>query len=145
MRDLSALEDHYNNYIRSLKDYLPDGIINVDIELLSAFGLLSFFNNKISNEDTLTRYFQVIETEEKITLINDQFIIWIVPENMNETSITYALIALNVNELPSLELAFSTAGVYNTSHLVLRILEKFLIEIQETQDYLKKIEKIGTS
>ena len=49
------------------------------------------------------------------------------------------LIALNHEEQPQLEIAFSTSGVYNSSRLVLRVLEKYLQEIQETEDTLKSL------
>jgi hypothetical protein len=47
------------------------------------------------------------------------------------------LIALNQKGIPRLELAFLTTDVYNTSKLVLRILEKFLHEIQENEESLR--------
>jgi hypothetical protein len=40
-----------------------------------------------------------------------------------------------------LELCFITSGVYNTSRLVLRVLEKFLVEIEENEKLLKTLEK----
>ena len=55
----------------------------------------------------------MIETTEKITLINDEFVIWIVPEKVNNSATTYTLIALNRNDGPQLEVTFITSGVYN--------------------------------
>lgn len=141
MDDLNILEEAYNKYIKSLSSWLPEGIIEVDIELLHKFKLLNFSQGKQQANDALTRYFQVIESNEKITLVNDHFVIWIVPENQNDNPTTYTLIALNVQDHPHLEMAFSTTGVYNSSRLVLRILEKFLTEIQENEELLKKFQK----
>lgn len=141
MDDLTLLEESYNKYIKNLGNWLPEGIIEVDIELLHRFRLLNFFHNRSFEEESLTRYFQVIESNEKITLVNDHFVIWIVPENQNDSPTTYTLIALNINDQPHLELAFSTTGVYNTSRLVLRVLEKFLAEIHENEEMLKKYQK----
>ena len=143
MENLPLLEEYYSKYIKNLGYWLPEGVIEVNIELLKDFGLLTFYNNKVGNDEMLTRYFQVVESEDKITLVNDTFVIWIVPENVNDVPTTYALIALNVNEQPSLELAFSTSGVYNTSRLVLRVLEKFLIDIQENEELLKNIKQVS--
>lgn len=122
--------------------WAPDALIPVDLFLLHDFGLLNY-HQKSSDDPLLTRYFQVVETSEKITLVNEDFVVWIVPEKIHGMSITYTLIALNQASSPQLELAFVTSGVYNTSRLVLRILEKFLFEIQENEDTLKKIKKVS--
>jgi hypothetical protein len=137
MDDISQLEECYKKYMKNVTNWLPEGIIDVDLKLLKRFGLLNF-HLKGKRDPALTRYFNVIETAEKITLINDQFIVWIVPEKINDTPITFTLIALN-REDPHLELAFSASGVYNSSRLVLRILEMFLQEIQDTEDTLIKL------
>ncbi len=94
-----------------------------------------------SYDTSLTRYFHVIETEEKITLINEQYIVWIVPGKIDNVSITYTMIALNLPTEAKLELVFSTSGVYNTSKLVLRVLEKYLSEIQENEDFMSRLMK----
>lgn len=134
MYNASNLEEHFKKYIQNLSTWLPEGLTNIDIETLHHFNLLNY---KKSHDSSLTRYFHVIESPEKITLINDQFIVWIVPENHEGRSQTYVLIALNEKGIPRLELAFVTSDVYNTSRLVLRLLEKFLFEIQENEETLK--------
>jgi len=54
-------------------------------------------------------------------------------------SSTYALIALNHGETePQLEAAFIASGVYNSSALVSKVLEKFLLDIQENERTLDK-------
>ncbi len=138
MYDIKLLEKYFNKYIENLSENLPEGTINVDIELLKKFDLLNYHDSE-KNDQALTRYFHVIESNEKITLINDEFIIWIVPEKLHDLPFTYTLIALNHPDHPQLELCFITTGVYNTSRLVLRVLEKFLFEIQENEEFLKQI------
>jgi hypothetical protein len=128
------IEEYFRRYIQDLPQWLPEGVIEVDIDLLHRFDLL---DRDESPDPSLTRYFHVIETSDKITLLNDQFIIWIVPQVEGEIAITLVLIALNKQGIPHLELAFSTADVYNSSKLVLRVLEKFLHEIQENEESLK--------
>lgn len=134
------LESYFKKYTKDINQWLPEGIIEVDLALLHKLGLLKYHSND-QGRFSLTRYFQVVESAEKITLLNDQFIIWIVPEKVDNTPMTYTLIALNLPEGPQLEMAFSTWGIYNSSRLVLRILEKYLYEIQETEDLLKALKK----
>lgn len=137
MDNLSAIDLCFKKYTKDLSLWLPDGLIQVDIELLQELNLLDFHSQK--TDPGFTRYFQVIESEEKITLINEQFIVWIVPEKYEDESYTYILIATNHSEEAHLELAFSVSGAFNTSRLVLRLLEKYLLEIQETEESLKSI------
>ena len=138
MNKPSNLETYYKRYINDLGKWLPDGIINVDINLLHKLNLLHF-HKKETMDSALTRYFQVIESDGKLTLANEQFVIWIVPEKLEMAAVTYTLIALNKHDDIQLELAFVTSGVYNNSHLVLRLLEKFLLDIQGTEDVLDKL------
>lgn len=121
-----------------MNHWSPETLVPVDLSLLQRFGLLDY-HHRPTVDPGLTRYFQVIETPEKITLINEEFVAWIVPEKMQDSSATYVLIALNSSEELQLEVAFYTTGVYNTSHLVLRVLEKFLYEIQETEEFLQRL------
>lgn len=139
-KDSTNLEHYYKKYMNDITQWLPEGIVEVDLALLHRLGLLKYHSND-QTRFSLTRYFQVIETTEKITLINDHFVIWIVPEKVNETPTTYTLIAINYPEGPHLEMAFSTWGIYNSSRLVLRVLEKFLYEIQETEELLSVLKK----
>lgn len=137
MNNLAVLEKYFKKYISDLAKWAPEGIINVDLELLHNFRLLNY-HKPSSHDPNLTRYFHVLETEEKITLVNEQYVVWIVPEKVNNLPVTYTLIAINNPEYPKLELVFSTQGVYNTSKLVLRVLEKYLYEIQENEDLITK-------
>lgn len=138
MPNIEKLEGYYKKAVENLHDCLPEGVIHVDLAILQNHDLLDFQGIESHQENVLTRYFHVIESEEKITLINDQFVIWIVPEAMERT---LTLIALNNQQEPKLELVFSVSGVYNNSRLVLRILEKFLHEIQENEEELSRLEK----
>lgn len=135
MYNASELEKHFRGFITNLKAWLsPDSIVDINIETLSQLDLLNYHQ---AHESTLTRYFHVIDSKNKITLINDQFVVWIVPENTDGASKTTVLVALNQQGKPKIELAFIAKDVYNTSRLVLRLLEKFLFEIQENEESLK--------
>ncbi len=141
MNNIERLEEYYKKVVKNLNTWLPEGIIDVDIELLSQLKLLDF-DKQLADTDDLTRYFHVIETDEKITLVNAQFAIWIVPDSNKDVATTYTIVALNSeSEDPTIEMAFSVSGVYNTSRLVLRVLEKFLQEILENEEALNQLKK----
>lgn len=139
MNNMSIIEDCYQKYIKNIKNWLPEGIIEVDLCLLHKLDLLHYHDPQ-RRDPRLTRYFQVLESNEKITLMNEHFVVWIIPDKIGQSAITYTLIALNPNQ-PHLELGYSTSGVYNSSRLVLRVLEKFLEEIQENEDFLASLHK----
>lgn len=134
-----SLEACYKRYMSDIGKWLPDGIIEIDLKTLHELNLLHFHGPR-REDSSLTRYFHVVESDEKLTLVNEQFIVWIVPEKTAESSVTYTLIALNKGDEIHLELAFATRGVYNHSHLVLRLLEKYLLDIQNTEEQLAKFE-----
>lgn len=140
MHNLALLEESYKKFMKEVANWAPESIIDVNLELLHEFDLLHF-HGKPPHDPALTRYFQVVESSEKITLVNDDFVVWIVPERTDDTAMTYTLVSINDKDHPHLELVFVTSGVYNTSRLVLRVLEKFLFEIQENEEMLKRIKK----
>lgn len=141
MDSLTKLEEYYQNYVNNLALWLPDGMIHVDIHLLNSWNLLSAEPNR-NVDESLTRYFHVIESPDKITLVNDQFVVWITPENVNGVPTTFALVALNTAQGPHLEVVFEVSGVYNTSGIVLKVIDKFLKEIQENEDLLHRYEAV---
>ncbi len=138
MEDPSLLEKHFNSYMTDLQSHLPDGVIDVDLELLQELDLLHVKEGE--EEEDLTESFYVIESSEKLTLFNERFAVWIVPQLIEATPTTYTLIAMNHDSDPRLEMAFSTSGVYNHSGLVLRILEKFLEQIDENEGEMIKFD-----
>lgn len=141
MNNKSLLEEYYKKFINNIHLLPSDSQINIDLSLLHHLNLLNYYK-KSSYDPSLTRYFQVLETEEKITLINEKFVVWIVPEKIGNQAQTFTLIALNTPEGPSLELVYVNSGVFNTSRLVLRVLEKFLREIEENEDLLNKYKTV---
>jgi hypothetical protein len=139
MLNLSVLEEYYKKYIKNLYYSVPEGIFTVDLRLLQNLDLLHFHRPDY-RDSTLTRYFHVIESADKITLINNEFVIWIMSDRIDFIPVTYTLIALNKGDYPRLEIAFIASGVYNNSKLILRVLEKFLIDIQETENLIEHLE-----
>lgn len=136
MHNLSKIEECYQRFILQLPQLLPEGIIEIDLKLLNQMDLLDF-HEKEEKDDTLTRYFHVVETKEKITLINDEFIVWIVPNQEPKSRSTCILVSLNRDPMPTLEDAYLAEGVYNTSSLVLHVLEKVLNDIHDTEKIIQ--------
>lgn len=146
MHNLKLIEEFYQKIRNNMKDLLPEGILSIDLELLHKYNLLHFepISLNPSSLNNMTQYFHVIESQDKITLVNDEFIVWIMPEFVQESKTTYALIALNRQEKePQLQLGFSATGVYNTSHIVLKVLESYLAEIRETEKLIQRYEDAG--
>lgn len=143
MHDISKFEAYYVKCMQNLPAYLPEGVLTVNLEFLQKYDLLNFseLGEGDGDDDALTRYFHVIESTEKITLMNERFVIWIVPGGEESANTTTTLVALRLPDGPKLEMAFAVSGVYNTSRLVLRVLEKLLHEIQENEDELLKLKK----
>ena len=139
MDKIAELDSSYAQFMNHLPELIPDGILEVDLELLKRFNLLDADASQTSAN--LTRFFHVVEAPEKITLFNDQFVIWVVPENCQDEAVTLVLIAINRSNQPKLEMAFATSGIYNTSKLVLRIIEKLLAEIQETEELITQLKE----
>lgn len=136
------LDQAYNEFISNLPAWIPEGIIDVDINLLEETGLLTHetFGER-ENQEQLPHYFHVIETSDKVTLFNHQFAIWIVPKIVDDTPMTIVMIALLAKGHPRLEIAFSTKGVYNTPKFVLRMLKYYLSEVIDTEEAISSIGK----
>lgn len=136
------LEEAFQEFSKDLSKWIPDGITQVDMKLLNDLGLLNSaeLENSI-NEAHLNHYFHIIETPEKVTLFNEQFAIWIVPELVEENPTTTTLIALLQMNKPHLEIVYTTSGVYNTPKYILKILQHYLTEVQDTEAVILSIDK----
>lgn len=139
MHSIDIIEKSFRKCIKKLSHLNSENFLNVDLKLLHDLDLLQFQKN-ISQDFGLTRYFQVIETPDKITMLNEEFVVWIVPEIIDNKNVTYVMIALNGKKEPVLEFVILLSGVYNTSHLILSVLGKFLFEIQENEEFLSKLQ-----
>lgn len=140
MEDAPIFDKYFQKFSGNLFKWIPEGLINVDLTLLHRLELLNY-NKKDVRDNSLTRYFHVIEGNEKVTLHNEFFVVWIVPDKRGNVPLTYALVAIKRAHELHLELGFVASGVYNTSRLVLRVLEKLLGEIEENEAIISKMEK----
>jgi len=136
------LEESYNEFMKDISHWIPDGIIDIDLKLLDEMRLLNQKELEMDeNQDHFPHYFHVIETPDKVTLFNHQFAVWIAPQVINDVPCTLTLVALMHAEKPHLELGFATSGVYNTPKFVLRILRFFLSEVIDTEAIISSIDK----
>ena len=141
MLNPAEIENIYKKFMMNLADLAHDGIVNVDLALLHELNLLNEADQFNDDPEDLTQYFHVVESQDKVTLFNEQFLVWIVPKTEQETPLTYVLIALNGGEKNSLEVVFTTSGVYNTPKYVLKVLQYYLLDMLETEATLTAIKK----
>ena len=141
MLNPAEIEETFKQFVAHIADRAHDGIVPIDLKFLHESGLLQSLQNETSDSDDLTQYFHVIESMEKVTLFNEQFIVWISPKMDNDQPLTYVMIALNHTDKPHLEIVFTTQGVYNTPKHVLQVLQHFLVDMLETEETLTSIEK----
>jgi hypothetical protein len=138
----AELEDAFKEFSENFGKWVPDGIIPVNLALLNEMGLLNNAQFEESASDNFAHFFHVVETQEKVTLFNKQFAVWIVPKLIDEQPTTLTFIALLVNNAkPHLEIVFSTAGVYNTPRYILKVLQHFITEVLDTEAVISSIGK----
>lgn len=135
------IEESFKAFTGNLAEWAHDGVMEIDLSFLHDQGLLNAFQEDKEETDDLTQYFHVIESVEKVTLFNEQFIVWIVPRMDGDQPMTYVLIALNQQDKPHLEIVFTTRGVYNTPRYVLKVLQHFLLDMLETEATVTSYEK----
>lgn len=140
MIDEDLLDLYFYTFTNNIARWLPEGFAEIDLALLHKYKLLDFDEESCKSRN-ITHFFHMIESDEKLTLFNDQFIIWIVPNNEEETPSTYTLIAIRQGEQLHLEVGFKTKGVYNNSHFLLNFLEHYLEEIQENEETLNQLKE----
>lgn len=141
MLDPIQIEKTYKEYTNNFPQCAYDGILTIDLQFLHDEGILNTMQEDQEDADDLTQYFHVIESTEKVTLFNEQFIIWIIPKTEEDQATTYVLIALNHPDKAHLEIVFTTQGVYNTPRYVLKVLQHFLVDMIETEATLTSFEK----
>jgi len=138
----NQFDQAYNEFSSNLPSWIPEGIIEVDISLLEETGLLNYKSfEEDKDQEQLPHYFHVIETSDRVTLFNHQFVIWIVPKIVDDNPTTVVMIALIADKEPHLEIVFSTEGVYNTPKFVLRLLKYYLSEVIDTEEAISSIGK----
>lgn len=137
----TELEEAYKSFSGNFQRSIPDGLITVNLQLLQELDLLKNIDTDPVGSDTLSQQFHVVETSEKVTLFNEKFAVWIVPQIQTDLPSTLVMIALIQNLKPHLEIVYTTAGVYNTPRYILKVLQHFLSEVLDTEALLSTIVK----
>ncbi len=135
------LEEAYKDFTDNLQQWAPDGCIHVNLQLLQDLGLLNNWDSESGGPESLTQQFHVVETNDKVTLFNEKFAVWITPQTHTELPSTLIIIALIQNLKPHLEIVYTTSGVYNTPKYILKVLQHFMTEMLDTEATLSSIEK----
>ena len=129
------LEEYYEKFLEDPSYWVQDGVMDINLEMLKQWCLL----NQTEEEEKLLQdqfpfYFHVLENNSKVTLFNNQFIVWIVPEVVKDLPSTTVMIALIKEDDLKLEIVYNTSGVYNTPKYVLKTLRHFLTEVIDTEE-----------
>ncbi|SCA63473.1 Uncharacterized protein SCG7109_AP_00100 [Chlamydiales bacterium SCGC AG-110-M15] len=134
-------DESFRNFVSDLASYSPDGIVGIDLNFLHSIGLLKCDEDPSGLMRSLTDYFHVEESPDKITLFNNRFVAWIVPKIIDGTPLTYTMIAVHDPDDLSveLEIVFSTEGIYNSPRLILKVLDYFLKDIEENENIIAQI------
>lgn len=136
------LEKYYKEFTKNLNKNLQDGVTEISLDLLKKLGLLEQSEEEEKEQQTqFPFYFHVIENKEKVTLFNNQFVVWIIPKVVDEVPTTLTLISLVRQDKLHLEMAFTTSGVYNSPKYVLKVLRHFLSEVIDTEEEIASISK----
>lgn len=131
----AELEVYYHLIIEQLVEWPTEGICHINLALLDSLGLLEHWEESASTDNyQFCHSFHVYEAEEKITLFNHKYVIWIIPQQIRGEAITLTLISLLNEPMPKLEILLVASGVFNTSRLVLQVIEALLDEIKENED-----------
>lgn len=131
MISLFRTEQVFQDLIRNLPHYLHDAIIQIDDYQLRILGLCDKQLNQPPDQDHSFCRFCVAESGEKLTLINESFISWIVPKWNQLTGETLILVATYQGCDIQLISALVLGGERNSPNAVLKVLERVLIDVWE--------------
>lgn len=130
--NLDFLEQFYRQSICNIGAAFPEGYVDIaDVLSRSPESSADFFNRQAND-------FIIAESEDKLTLFNTDFAIWLVPELVHGEAVTRGYIALyQPGDTFVPELAFEASGSYNQSPLILEALQIYLKEIKDTEMMLR--------
>ena len=140
IEQLDAFFDHLSSHI---PDLLPDGILDINVKTLHALHLLSN-DTPVAGSPPASTLLQAIESGGKITLYNEKFALWIVPQKNADPSSTLIFIARRTDDEIRPEIGFRTSGIHNRSKTILKLIDRFLADIQETESVISKFEQNPT-
>ena len=139
MVSIEELDAFFDTMSNNVSEMLPDGILDITVKTLHNLRLLGEEPLEEGNEP-VAHLLQAIESGGKITLFNDRFVLWIVPQQDVSPSSTIVYVAQHFDETIKPELGFRTTGIHNRSKTILKLIDKFLSEIQETDSVISNFE-----
>lgn len=136
----SELDYYYNKIIKGVASIPKDEIVEVNQKFIDEIGIGQ--KDRLSTEkDRIQRRFHVVETNDRITLWNQYYVIWIIPNQMEEELKTIVLIADNRPKEPKLLNILFIKGIYNNSTFILQLIDQMLAELQENDQFIVDIEE----
>jgi hypothetical protein len=136
IEELDAFFDHLQSHT---SDLLPDGILEINVKTLHTLHLLSE-ETPPSGTPPASTLLQAIESEGKITLYNEKFALWVAPQKNADPASTIVFIASRKDNEMKPEIAFRTTGIHNRSKTILKLIDRLLADIQETENVISKLE-----
>lgn len=137
---IEQLDAFFQKLSTNTGEFFPDGIVDINVKILHDLRLLSEDPPTI-HEAPPSSLLQAVESEGKITLYNEKFALWIVPQANTFPPTTITFIARRSEETIIPEVAFRTQGMHNRSKTILRLIDRFLTEIQETESVIARLEE----
>ncbi len=138
MEEKNEIENAFQKFLKNPTHWFPDGIISVNLPLLLRFHLLPE-GKKLPEPFQWPKRFYPQETAERTTLYPDDFIIWLTSHRKNHTDQTLVMMARKKWGFPHPEVAFLASGVYNTPSFIYGLIEQFLYEIEENEQFLHSV------
>lgn len=138
---IEELDAFFEHLSENSSEMLPDGILDINIKTLHSLRLLAETPEETASMP-VSHLLQAIESGGKITLFNERFVIWIVPQQNVQPPTTIVYVAQKDDDTDSIrpELGFRTSGIHNRSKTILKLIDKFLADIQETETVLSQLE-----
>ena len=140
MVSMEQLDGFFQKLSANTGEFFPDGVVDINVKVLHNLGLLSD-NPPVLHEAPASSLLQAVESDGRITLFNEKFALWIVPQANTAAPTTVTFIARRTGDAFSPEVAFRTQGIHNRSKTILRIIDRFLVEIQETESVIASLER----
>ena len=139
MVSIEQLDGFFQRLSSHTGEFFPDGVVDINVKVLHTLRLLSE-GQSAPQEVPSSSLLQAVESEGRITLFNEKFALWIVPQANSPVPTTITFIARRSGETIAPEVAFRTQGIHNRSKTILRIIDRFLAEIQETETVIANFE-----
>jgi hypothetical protein len=137
---IEQLDAFFDDLTQHTSDLLPDGILEINVKSLHALHLLSENISAPPGSTPASNLLQAIESGGKITLYNEKFALWVAPQKNADPSSTIVFIARRDEDALKPEIAFRTTGIHNRSKIILKLIDRFLLDIQETESVISNLE-----